>query len=357
MAAENEALKEALKAREQEIRDEFNVKFNSVVAKKEKEVELELARARQNEKLALDSASSARKEFLALNEQLQKAELEKNNLEIKMRKELNAQIEEVRKKAKDESDNQSALRIKELELQLTQTTEKMKEAQARAEQGSQQIQGEVLEQEVASQLKQEFFQDIISDVNTGQRGADIIQVVRNNRLAECGIIAWEVKNAQWSDTWLSKLKTDMQAANADVGVIVSRFIGKKYSDIYNVEGKGLIWLVKPQYISAIGHMLRNAFIKVAEAHKGSQITDDKMKAFYEYIKSPTFRNKIESVVKGYDQLKLELEKEKKAAKLRWSKQEKSYEAIMQNILSFYGDLQGIGGKDIEDLLLEGETEN
>lgn len=74
------------------------------------------------------------------------------------------------------------------------------------DQGSQQLQGEVLELELEHMLESAFFHDLIEEVKKGQRGADVVQTVRTPAGKICGKIIWEAKRAEnWSDKWLQKL--------------------------------------------------------------------------------------------------------------------------------------------------------
>lgn len=55
---------------------------------------------------------------------------------------------------------------------------------------------------------------------------------------------------------------------------------------------------------------------------------------------PEFRHRVEAIVENYGLMQAEIEKEKRTAALRWSRQEKSIRAVIDNTLGMYGDLQG-----------------
>jgi hypothetical protein len=97
----------------------------------------------------------------------------------------------------------------------------------KAEQGSQQTQGEVQELELEKELAALFPFDTIQPVPKGMRGADVIQDVIDNRGNRCGSIIWESKRTQsWSDGWIAKLKEDQRAARADVAILVTQALPK-----------------------------------------------------------------------------------------------------------------------------------
>jgi len=89
----------------------------------------------------------------------------------------------------------------------------------KAEQGSQQTQGEVLELELEEMLKANFPLDSLEPVGKGKRGADILQRVHNQSGQYYGTIIWESKRTKgWSDGWIDKLKEDQREAKAEIAV-------------------------------------------------------------------------------------------------------------------------------------------
>ena len=60
-----------------------------------------------------------------------------------------------------------------------------------AEQGSQQLQGETLELELESLLRNRFPRDLIEPVPKGECGGDVLHRVLGNAGQICGTIIWE----------------------------------------------------------------------------------------------------------------------------------------------------------------------
>src|SRR5208283_117306 len=97
----------------------------------------------------------------------------------------------------------------------------------KAEQGSQQLQGEVQELELESLLRAKFPQDTIDPVPKGEHGGDVLHRVFGPFSQPCGTILWESKRTKnWSDAWLVKLREDQRAAKAEMAVIVSHVLPK-----------------------------------------------------------------------------------------------------------------------------------
>jgi hypothetical protein len=115
-----------------------------------------------------------------------------------------------------------ALEKAEQQKKLDDMASQMAEMQRKAEQGSQQLQGEVLELALEDALKRAFPLDVIEEVKKGQRGGDVKHHVHARSGAKAGLLLWETKRAAtWNAQWLAKLKDDMRECNADVGVLVT----------------------------------------------------------------------------------------------------------------------------------------
>ncbi len=77
----------------------------------------------------------------------------------------------------------------------------------KAEQGSQQTQGEVQELDLEAALKRCFDDDSISGVPKGVHGGDILHQVRSEPGQECGTIIRESKRTKaWSDGSLAVIR-------------------------------------------------------------------------------------------------------------------------------------------------------
>jgi hypothetical protein len=81
----------------------------------------------------------------------------------------------------------------------------------KAEQGSQQLQGEVQELALEALLRQRFARDLIEPVPKGEFGGDLIHRVLGPAGQVVGSILWEAKRTKnWSDGWLGKLREDQR---------------------------------------------------------------------------------------------------------------------------------------------------
>ena len=76
------------------------------------------------------------------------------------------------------------------EEQITSLQRHVEQLKRKAEQGSQQLQGEALELGLESILRAKFPQDIIEPVANGEFGGDLLQSVIGPLGQRCGSILW-----------------------------------------------------------------------------------------------------------------------------------------------------------------------
>ncbi|MBK6526258.1 MAG: DUF2130 domain-containing protein [Crocinitomicaceae bacterium] len=119
------------------------------------------------------------------------------------------------------------MREQEWKKQMEDQKKLNEEMQRKMEQGSMQLQGEVQELFIEEVLKSAFPFDVIEEVSKGARGADCIQIVRNNLMQDCGKIIYESKRTKaFSQEWISKLKDDMRASGSEIAVLITETLPK-----------------------------------------------------------------------------------------------------------------------------------
>ena len=223
----------------------------------------------------------------------------------------------------------------------------LEEAQRRAEQGSQQLQGEVQELELEALLRAKFPRDSIEPVPKGEYGGDIIQRVVGPMGHPCGAIIWECKRTKnWSDGWLAKLREDQRTAKAEVALLVTQAMPKGLESFDMVEG---VWIAHPKVSLPLATILRQTLIEVNSARQVSEGQQTKTEMIYQYLTGPRFRQRVEAIVEAFTIMKTDLDAEKKAITKQWAKREEQIERVMQGTVGLYGDLQGIAGKSLQEI--------
>jgi hypothetical protein len=247
--------------------------------------------------------------------------------------------------------------FKEAELQKTiaDMRAQLVEAQRKADQGSQQLQGEVLELAIEEALRRSFPMDVIEEVRKGQRGGDVLQRVVSRTGEAVGMILWEAKRAKdWSPQWIPKLKEDMRACGAAVGILVTMpgalpkdWPGGAYFALYED-----VWVTQASTATGIAEALRTGLIDLNRQRAVSAGKGEKMEALYDYLTSPQFAQKLKAVYETFKKMRDELESEKNVTTQRWARREKQLQAGVNQLLGIGGEIQGLAQQELPMLEME-----
>jgi len=276
---------------------------------------------------------------------------------LEVERKLNAEREQLRESVLKQADEASRLKFAEKEKQLSDLKNQLQEAQRKAEQGSMQAQGDILEVDFEQQLKQAFPIDKVEPVSTGVRGADVTQEVISNTGRPCGKIIYETKRTKnWSNDWPTKLKGDLREARADIAMIVTQALPPEIDRFGQKDG---VWIA--DYASAIplAHALRSTLHEVMLVKGHQQGAKDKQALLYDYLTGNDFRQRVQAVIEAFTSMREDLEKEKRALTKYWSKRDKQLGLVMDNMSGMFGDVQALSGGAIEDIAsleLENTTE-
>ena len=174
--------------------------------------------ATQEEKLA-----QAQKTEAAFLKSQRALEDERRELELTVEKRVQENLATVKARAKSEAEEVLKLQITERELTITSMQQKIAELKQKAEQGSQQLQGEALELNLEQRLREQFMHDSIEPVAKGELGADLRHLVLAPSGQNCGTLLWEIKRTKaWSNDWIPKLKDDLRRDRADIAILVTQ---------------------------------------------------------------------------------------------------------------------------------------
>ena len=287
---------------------------------KEAEIELDFQRKLLNERQVI-------------TEQIKKQELDKNQIK--------------------ETEHQ--LQVMELKKQLEDQRKLADEMKRKAEQGSMQLQGEVQELILEELLRNAFPFDLIDEVGKGVRGADCIQVVRNNFGQECGKIIYESKRtANFSGEWIDKLKKDMRSACVDVAVIVTQCYPKGMDCFGEKDG---VWICSFEEVKAVAYVLRDGIIRLSNATKFQENRGDKMHMLYDYLTGSEFSEQWKAIREGYMSMRISIQKERDAMERMWKSREKQLDKVLLNATHIRGSIEGIAGADSIQLSLTDDEDD
>jgi hypothetical protein len=315
---------------------------NDLEQKGKEILELKEVLTQRDQKLA--EAQKAQADLLKKQRELDDA---KRELELTVEKRVQQGLSGVRDQAKKEVEEQLKLKVAEKEQTISSMQKQIEELRRKAEQGSQQLQGEVQELELESLLKAKFPQDVIEPVPKGEYGGDALHRVNGPLGQSCGMILWESKRTKnWSDGWLAKLRDDQRTAGADIAVIVSRALPKDVEAFDLVEG---VWAVHPRVVLPVAISIRQTLLEVACARQAKEGQETKMEIVYQYLTGPRFRQRVQAIVEAFSSMREDLDKERKVIMKQWAKRDEQIERVMGATVGMYGDLQGIAGKTLQEI--------
>ena len=299
------------------------------------------------QKLTLAQAAEA-----GLLKKQQQLEDKERELALELQKGIAAGIAEARAQALNEAQAELNLKVQDRDEKIAGLLTQIDSLKRKAEQSSQQAQGEALEVALEHQLRTQFPFDLIEPVAKGEFGGDVLQHVRDHTGQLCGKILWESKRTKaWSDGWLTKLKTDQRAAHAELAVIVSQTMPKDVIHFDQMEG---IWVSSLGCILPVANALRVSLIELASVRRSGQGQESKAQQMYAYLTGPRFKHRVECIAEKFTELRKDLDSERKWMTKQWAKRDRELLTVLDATSGMYGDLQGIAGQSLQEIkALEG----
>lgn len=313
------------------------------LAEKTKEL-AELQEISKQREAKLAEAQKAQAELIRKQRELDDA---KREMDLTIETRVQESLGKAREQAKKEAEDQLSLKVMEKEQTIAAMQKTIEELKRKSEQGSQQLQGEVLELQLESLLSSKFPHDRIEPVPKGEHGGDILHRVVTPTGVPCGTLLWESKRTKnWSNGWLAKLREDQRAAKAEIAVLVSAILPPGVESFDQVDG---VWIVHPRCILPVALSLRQMLIEVNGARQASEGQQTKMELMYQYLTGSKFRLRVQAIVEAFTDMAEDLTREKKAILKQWAKREEQIERVMHATVGMYGEMQGIAGKSLQEI--------
>jgi hypothetical protein len=305
----------------------------------EKKSVQELAALREELDTQTKDLERARQTELALRRRERELERKQQDLELTVARKVDDERNRVVKETEVRLAEQQRLKDAEKERQLGDLRRQIEDLKRKADQGSQQLQGEAGEDELESILRATFPCDDIAPVPQGIRGADLHQIVVDARASRCGAILWECKNAKnWSDGWIAKLKDDQRTLRADVAILVTASLPKGCTHFSVVEG---VVVTNFACAAPVASLVRAQLLQLTQTRSAVVSKDQKLELLYRYLSGIEFRQRVEAIVEAFERMRDDLDQERRAAERQWAKRVKQIESVTFNIAGMYGDLQGL----------------
>lgn len=265
-------------------------------------------------------------------------------LELELERRLDLQKSHLEEGISKRMGEESRLRIAEKDKQLDEMRRQIEDLKRKSEQGSQQTQGEVLEDEIEALLRSMFPQDEFFPVPKGMRGGDLIQKVRSTRGQVVGQILWEAKRTKaWVEGWIEKLKEDQRGISAEFAVIVTQVLPKASKGLGLHDG---VWVSDFRSLVGIATALRMQLLGMDQVRGAVSGKNEKMDYLYGYLTGTQFKQRVEVIVEAFRSMSEDLEKEKRTIQKTWAVREQQMSRVIASTVSMYGDIQGIVGKSL-----------
>lgn len=309
---------------------------------------LELQTLRQQNETRGKELQTLKAQELHLRKEKQRLEELQQSVELEVQRKLDEERKGIADKARLQEREQTLLQLKQKDQTLDSLRAQLEALKRRAEQGSQQAQGEVQEIELEKLLHDLFPLDSIAEVQKGANGADLVHTVNNTVGKRCGSISLESKRTKsFSTKWVEKLKEDMLRHGAELGVIVTETMPEGHTHIIQLERN--IWVCPFAEFKGLALALRDSLLRVDAVKSVQGNSREKMKLLYDYLTSNEFKQQLEIIFGGFSALEANLAKEKRAMQKLWKEREKQLEKVYANALDFYGSVTGIAGADVPKL--------
>lgn len=351
---------------EEKVRNEFNKKWIDEKKKLQEKAELEKIELRESIKKELVVEVSKREDFLKqeieeknkkidgmltnelkMRQDMNRFEDDKKSWELDKQKQLDEDREKIRREAAAKALEENHNQLMQKDKQISGMLKTIEELKAKGTQGSQQLQGEVMEIEIEEMLSREFPFDQIIPVPKGVRGADVIQKVHNSSGKHCGTIVWESKRTKdWKESWVQKLKDDMRSEKGDMAVLISNVLPQDVKYFSYREG---IFVGGFDCLLNLAQLLRVNLIEYQKIKNNAVGKNEKMESLYEYITSNEFQQRVEAMIETFNSMKSTLDKERKVMMGIWGEREKQIEKVINYTSMMHGSLSGIVGASLPEI--------
>ncbi|WP_425093451.1 DUF2130 domain-containing protein [Tropicimonas sp. S265A] len=341
-----EQQKTAVETARQEVAASFAEKLEAAASSND-ELKQSIAKlnAETDAKIA-DAQETGRKAATeALQEKIEQAEKAKTEVELKLTTMAERHEENVRERLtqqreildKDKQNAVNAERNRNFEdkTKLQNTVDSLKR---QLEQKTAEELGEGAEVDLFEELKAAFPGDLITRVQKGAAGVDIIHEVRNDG-SVCGKIVYDSKNRNaWRNDYVTKLRSDQLAAKADHAVLSSAAFPSGTKQLHVQDA---VVIVNPLRAVVVAEMLRKHMVTVHGLRLSGQARSEKTAQLYDLITSERGTQHFERVQSLTESLEEVDVQEQKAHTATWKKRGELIKSVQRVNSEFSSEIDRI----------------
>jgi Uncharacterized protein conserved in bacteria (DUF2130) len=106
----------------------------------------------------------------------------------------------------------------------------------------------------------------------------------------------------------------------------------------------------PRCALPVAVALRQSLIELSNSRFVQQVQETKIEEIYQYLTGMKFRQRVEAVIEKFNDMRDDLDRERKFMGKQWSMREAQILAVVGSTVGMVGDLQGIAGKAMPGIL-------
>lgn len=343
---EDQLLAENEKKHQLELEELRQKTLKEAQGKVKSEYELQLKSSDEEKKEMKERNEKLQEQVLELTKQMRKLIAAGEDQKLENEKRMTLELEEERKRIRQKVEDEKALEQHQKEMEkekiISDLRKALDDARRKADQGSQQTQGEVVELQLEELLRSTFPSDTIEPIGKGVNGADIRQIVCSNRGTRCGVILWESKQTKrWEEKWVAKLKGDMRQEKADLAAIVSAAPPTtSWNGMDVVDG---VWVSSFGLTIPLAMLLRKALLDAGYQKAVVQHQGTKAELLYGYVTGHEFRQQIEALVEVSTEMQSQIARERAAYEKIWKQREGQLHRLYTSTATIFGSIQGLAG--------------
>lgn len=307
--------------------------------KASQEQELLVKTLKEDAETAKQDNKELRDQLTELTKELREERKAKANVELEAEKRIAAEETKIREEAQKSSDEKQRLNLAAKDKTIDDLKKALEDAQRKAAQGSQQLQGEIMELDLESSLADAFKDDDVEPIAKGTKGGDIRQIVKSPRGTPCGVMLWELKRTKnWTDGWIPKLKEDLRAEKANIPILVTESMPKTISD--DIGFLNGVWVCKPKAATILATLLRKSLLDAGLQKALAENRGTKADALYSFVTSHEFVQQIEAMVETYQEMTSQITKERTYYAKFWAEREAQAHRLLIGTANIIGSMQG-----------------
>ncbi len=339
LAADKAMLQKSAEAELEIIKKRVESEAQSAQKKQAAQQDMMITALKEDAESEKQANKALREQLGELMKSLREEKKARAEVELVAQKKMAEEEAKIRDEVQKSADERQRLNLAAKEKTITDLQKALDDAQRKAAQGSQQLQGEIMELDLERALAEAWRDDDITPVPKGVNGADIAHTVRSPRGTDCGLMLWEIKRTKnWTDSWIPKLKEDVRNAKASVAIIVTEAMPKQLEEELGLfQG---VWVCKPKLAIILGALLRKGLLDVGRQKALAENRGDKADALFSFVTSHEFIQQIENMVETYQEMTVQIHRERVAYEKSWSQREKQAQKLWLSTANIYGGMQG-----------------